>query len=113
MVLGATMTFLSSVFMAPLYGLIAAQKTVTCLTNDAVLILDNLISGDVGAELVIRLSTQAGRTASDSSVGVCLSQLMSATLRDISTSAADVDNEVQLMLEQVNDLSRRLPFEPL
>ena len=113
MVLAATTTFLSSVFMGPLYALIAAQKTITCLTNDAILVLDNMISGDTDGEPLIMLGSKKGIAASDSSVGMCLSQLMGATLRDISTRANKIDNEIQLMLEQINDLMNRMPFEPL
>jgi len=98
--------------MAPLYMLISAQKMVTCLTNNAVLVLDNLISGNPDAPLSISLGTRLGRAASDSTVWQCLSQLMGASLHDIRTNAAKIDNEVQLVLEQVNNLLLRLPFEP-
>lgn len=139
MVLAAATNFVSSLFMAPLYSVLAMQKTVTCIANDVVLIVSNIADPDSEPGFV--LGSHAQSAATDKTVGMCLSLQMGEALREVSTSGGGLGEEVGLIISyvpppspgaprlgarerardadtvcpcrQINDLKTRLPFEPL
>ena len=111
LVLAATTNFIVALFMAPLYGLLAAEKTVSCLANDVVLIVSNM--ADPGGDAAFVLGTKAQQNATNNAVGMCLSQQMGETLREVNTRAGDAGSEVGLIIGQISDLVQRVPFEPL
>ena len=111
LVLAASTNFITSIFMLPLYGVLAAEKTMTCLVNDVVLIVSNM-AGAAG-NAAFTLGSNAHRKATDNTVGLCLSQQMVETMREINTRSDKLNGEVGLVIGQINDLVQRLPFEPV
>lgn len=99
MVLAAATNFVSALFMGPLYGVLAMQKTVTCLANDVVLIATNI--GDPDAEPSFVLGSHAQSAATDKTVGMCLSLQMGEAMREISTRSDDLGYEVGLIISYV------------
>ena len=96
LVLAAATNFVSSLLMGPLYGVLALQKTVTCLANDVVLIVSNMADPD--SEPTFVLGSNAQRVATDKTVGMCLSLHMAETLRDVSTNGGDLSDETGLVI---------------
>jgi len=120
--------------------MLAMQKTVSCITNDIVLIASNI--GDPDSEPGFVIGSHAQSAATDKTVGMCLSLQMAETMREINTRSGDIGDEVGLIIayvppprparhgseharerardtdpvrpcRQINDLKNRLPFEPL
>ena len=111
LVLAAATNFITSVAMAPLYMLLAAEKTTSCILNDVVLIVSSM--ADPGKPAAFLIGSKAQLDATDSTVGICLSEQMAETMREISTKGDQIGGELGLVIGQIFDLIQTMPFEPL
>ena len=110
LVLTALTNFITALLTWPLYAVLALEKTLSCAGNDMMLALDN---ADADGQPLFLFGSAIGNANTGRAVGVCLSQQMAATMRDISTQSGAVENQAVLAIEQLQEAVMRVPFEPM
>ena len=85
--LAAFTNFAASVAMVVLYPLITANKVLQCQADSALAIFSNLIGDSAGVRIEVSLTSDGLNRASDSAVGVCLSEFSGDFMRDLSDSS--------------------------
>lgn len=118
--LEALTRFLSGVGMMPIYAAIALQKTMTCTQNDILLVITGLFSDDVNAgNVAVHMGSKRIQSQMEErgAVGMCLSAVVGERLRDSgmqeSTDGGSLSLEIMASIQEVTDLARRLPLEPI
>jgi hypothetical protein len=115
--LEAMTRLLSSIAMLPMYAAIAAQRTVTCLQNDIVLIFQNAIGSDSIPKIRLGNKRVQERMARDSDagteVGACLSSVIADRMREVAIQPDFSSSEISTFVREIQDLKRRMPYESL
>ncbi len=106
----AAMTkFLSSLGMAPLYAAIITNKILECNEDLTMSIFSNMVSLS-GIDIRLSMRKEAITKASDSAVGMCLTDFGRETMRDISDKSAS--ERVQTLMQQIlSDVAWFLPMQ--
>ena len=106
----AAMTkFLSSLGMAPLYAAIITNKILGCNRDLTMSIFSNMASLS-GINIKLSMRKEAITEASDSAVGMCLTDFGRETMRDISDKSAS--ERVQTLMQQIlSDVAWFLPLQ--
>ena len=121
MMITSATSLISSVVMAPVFGMLAIRKTISCRINDTFVAVTNAVDGvtsatssssSKGIQVMLGDETVVRRT--DAVVGKCLSQVMTEDIRNIDReeSSANIATYVGYLMADLYLLNRQSPLEP-
>lgn len=105
MSLMAMTNFLSSVLLWPVYNLIALRKMISCSTNSAMAVFQNVFAPNQGGMIELYFGSKEIQQVSDSTLGVCLTAGEEELMRDPARETPSITKRIANLLIGVRQLS--------